>query len=168
MSGWRRAFDLLDITELLEDCGPTVPTDFPTLFLLLSLRVSSPLFIFVVCLLIFSPQSPASETISKSSLGSPRCFASWRCNKALYAFVKCNTNGWILIDNIYHWHLLSVPSALFCVGMYTQCSQNSCGCYLYSMCTCVLCQSLCTPFSMYKYVNMYALLSLLMSVSVCI
>lgn len=103
MPGWRRAFDLLDLTDVLEECGPIVSTDFPTLLLLLSLTVSSPLLvIFVVCLLISSPRSLASETILQSSLRFPRCFAPWRCNKALYVAVKCNTNGWILIDDVYH------------------------------------------------------------------
>lgn len=102
MSGWRRAFDRLDITDVLEEWGPVVPTDFPTLLLLLSLTARSPpLVIFEVCLHVSSPRSLASETILKSSLRFPRWFAPWRCNKALYV-VKCNTNGWILIDDVYH------------------------------------------------------------------
>lgn len=103
MSGWRRACDRLGITDVLEEWGPTVPTDFPTLFLLLRLTVRSPpLVIFVVCLHVSSPRSLASETILKSSLRFPRQFAPWRCNTALYVVVKCNTNGWISLDDVYH------------------------------------------------------------------
>lgn len=54
--------------------------------------------------LLSSPQSLASEMLLVSSLRLQRC------NKALYTtvIVNCNTNGWILIDDVNQPNLLSV------------------------------------------------------------
>lgn len=83
---------------------------------------------------LFPPQSLASEMLLVSSLRLQRC------NKALYTTVtvNCNTNGWILIDDVNQ----PTCSLHFCVGMHPRCSQLS-AVDLCSPCMCVLCWSLC-------------------------
>lgn len=72
-SGRRRVFDL-DVTEILDECGPhapppVVPASQP------DSQGSWPHYLCGPCLLLSSPQSPASETILKTSLRFPRPFA---------------------------------------------------------------------------------------------